>query len=447
MKWICYFACSAILLASIKLAGGADQPVVPDNALDWQPKPYPEATLHPRIVFLQPQRQWERMDIWVPKTPANGKLPCVVAVFGGGYGDKAGGFINDARPLLSRGFVVAAPDYALKTDAPVPLCAWDVANAIRFLRAHADKYRIDPERIGVWGWSAGGWIAQDLCYTGPQRIVHAPHNIGREKVSRWFPMLEPRPLYPEQSVRVQAVVSDWGAGKLWDRRDMAAQPWLSADDPPLFTCYNGDYGKDVVNPVMLLRKLGVPASAVYGIEGSTHVPKLTTPGVKEDGSQTTWGESTYEFFERQLKAKDVATAPEMIPHGGPIAGPIDVRLLSVHPTGSIHYTLDGSLPGNESRRYKGPVTVEPGQTLRAIVFREGLKPSRVTTGIFANGPQNDPLSKQLHGTFKHKLASSCACRFRPSMPRRRTGSSAARRASSTVSSMASGSTRRGTSPG
>jgi acetyl esterase/lipase len=156
-----------------------DEPVFPERAKEWSPRTYPEAVLHPRIAFLEPAREWERMDIWVPKQPADGKLPCVIAVYGGGYGDKMGGFINDVRPLLARGFVIAAPDYALQTNTPVPLCAWDLAQAIRWLRAHAAEYRIDPERIGIWGWSAGGWIAQDLCYAGPQRIVHQLQSDGR----------------------------------------------------------------------------------------------------------------------------------------------------------------------------------------------------------------------------------------------------------------------------
>ena len=326
------------------------------------------------------------MDVWVPKTPASGKLPCVVVVYGGGYGDKSGGFIKDARPLLKRGFVIAAPDYALKTDAPVPLCSWDIANAIRYLRANAKKYRIDPERIGIWGWSAGGWIAQDLCYAGPRRIVHSPRKINRKKISRWFPMLQPRPQHPEQSVRVQAVVTDWGAGKLWDKRRKTPKPWLSPDDPPLFTCYNGAYSADVVNPVMLLRKRGVPSFAVYGIVGNTHVPKLKTAAVREDGRKTTWGEAIYEFFERRLKHIETATAPEMLPHGGAIDGPTKVRLLTVHPTGSIHYTLDGSEPSAESPSYSIPVVVKPGQTLRAICVRKGLKSSRITTGEYVKGP-------------------------------------------------------------
>lgn len=391
-----------LLMLLAALASAADQRVLPERALAWQPRVYDEATLHAGIAYLQPEREWERMDVWVPKSPAEGPLPCVVAVFGGGYGDKMGGFINDARPLLSRGFVIAAPDYALQTDAAVPLCAWDVANAIRFLRAHADKYRIDPERIGIWGWSAGGWIAQDLCFTGPERIVHTPAKIDNKKVSRWFPMLEPRPQYVEHSVRVQAVVSDWGAGKLWERRDKTPRPWLSADDPPLFTCYNGEYRDDLINPVMLLRKLGIPSSAVYGIEGGTHVPNLKTDAVHEDGRPTTWGEAIYEFIENQLKTVDTATAPEMLPHGGAIDGPTEVRLLTVHPNGSIHYTLDGSPPGESSPRYNKPVTVKSGQTLRAVALTPGLKPSRVTTGAFVSGPKR-PLIKTTQRAYELDL--------------------------------------------
>ena len=381
MTWVLL---SVLSIGTVPLR--AEERVEPASALAWKPKAYPEATLHPRIAFLQPQRAWERMDVWVPNEPAEGKLPCIIAIYGGGYGDKSGGFINDVRPLLSRGFVIAAPDYALQTDAPVPLCSWDVACAIRHLRANAEKYRIDPERIGVWGWSAGGWIAQDLCYAGPQRVVHSQTKIGNEKVSRWLPMIEPRPVHAEQSIRVQAVVSDWGAQKLWNKRTLAPQPWLSADDPPLFTCYNEAYQDDLVNPVMLLRKLGIPSSGVYGVKGNTHVPDIKTPAMLESGAATTWGDSIYDFFESQVKNIDTATAPELIPHGGPIAGPTAVRMLTVHPTGEIRYTLDGTSPDRSSPRYDKPVTVKPGQTLRAVAFREGLKPSRIATGTFVEGP-------------------------------------------------------------
>ncbi|NQT92540.1 MAG: chitobiase/beta-hexosaminidase C-terminal domain-containing protein, partial [Lentisphaerae bacterium] len=154
---------------------------------------------------------------------------------------------------------------------------------------------------------------------------------------------------------------------------------------PLFTCYNGAVTDETVNPVTLLKKLGVPARGVYGMVGNTHVPKLTGECVTEDGTKTTWGESIYAWLDQALKNIDTATAPEMIPHGGPIAKETAVRLLTVHAMGSIHTTLDGSVPSKASARYDGPVTVKPGDTLKAIVVRPGLKPSRVATGIFQQG--------------------------------------------------------------
>ena len=324
-----------LLLAGSASAGQLR--LLPEKALRWKPPTFEEADLHPRILFLKPE--WERMDVWVPKG-GEGPLPCVVIIYGGGYGEKNMP-IKDWRPLLKRGFVVAAPDYSLGSATPVPLCSWDVANAIRFLRANAKAYRIDPERIGIWGWSAGGWIAQDLCYAGPERLVRAAmKGLDRKKTHVLLPMLEPRPQYPEQSVRGQVVVSDWGAGKPWDRRKKTPVAWLTADDPPLFTCYSGELTDETVNPVTLLKKLGVPAKGVYGMGKSTHVPDLRTPCVTEDGTKTTWGESIYAFLDAVLKQIDRATAPEMIPHRGLIAGETSGRADGAD-------VLEFALPRNE----------------------------------------------------------------------------------------------------
>jgi hypothetical protein len=364
----------------------SDQPLRPEKALAWKPPEFPIADLHPRIPFLDPAREWERMDVWVPKTPDTGRLPCVVVIYGGGYGEKNMP-VKDWRPLLDRGYVVAAPDYALQSRTPVPLCAWDIACAIRHLRTNAEKYRIDPERIGVWGWSAGGWIVQDLFYAGPRRLVSAKWRVdGNRKEEGLFPMLQPGMRLPGPSIRVQAVVSDWGAGKLWDRRTQAPVPWLTPDDPPLLTCYPGERNAATVNPVVLLQRLGIPARGMYGFTKNTHVPDLKTPCTDEEGKPTTWGESIYDYFDATLKAMNTATAPEMIPHGGFIAAGTSVHLLTVHPEGTIHYTLDGSDPDKTSARYDAPLRVQAGDCLKAVVLRPGWKPSRITTGRFRAGP-------------------------------------------------------------
>jgi len=202
---------SIITTFLLPLAGASAAAPAADTPLrhrghDYKPRPRADCRNFLRAPFLQPQRDWERIDIHVPKAAGKGPLPCVVLLYGGGYGDKVLPFAQ-AEPLLARGFVLAVPDYALGTGNPVPLCAWDAGNAIRFLRANAGTYDIDPKRIGVLGWSAGGWIAQDLCYSDSSRLVESRAKRGGSK--GLIPAIEPHPLYAEQSVRVEAVVSDW----------------------------------------------------------------------------------------------------------------------------------------------------------------------------------------------------------------------------------------------
>jgi acetyl esterase/lipase len=85
-------------------------------------------------------------------------MPVVVWIHGGAWegGSKAA---SPAVPLASRGFVVASIGYRLSQAAPFPAQIQDVKAAIRWLRGHASDYRIDPDRIGVWGISAGGHLA------------------------------------------------------------------------------------------------------------------------------------------------------------------------------------------------------------------------------------------------------------------------------------------------
>jgi hypothetical protein len=85
------------------------------------------------VPFLRPERDWERIDIYVPRDPPSGRLPCVVLFYGGGWGGKVmGGVAGEIEPLLEKGYVVAVPDYVLGASNPVPLAVWDGAEAIRF---------------------------------------------------------------------------------------------------------------------------------------------------------------------------------------------------------------------------------------------------------------------------------------------------------------------------
>lgn len=105
-----------------------------------------------------------RMTLLVPRN-ADPK-PAILYVPGGGFTSAAHRkFIEMRLALAQAGFVVAAAEYRVVPDVfPAPL--EDGKAAVRYLRSHADEYGIDPDRIGVLGDSAGGWLAQMLAMTG-----------------------------------------------------------------------------------------------------------------------------------------------------------------------------------------------------------------------------------------------------------------------------------------
>lgn len=98
------------------------------------------------------------MDIYRPQEPW-GALPAVVCIHGGGWakGNRSS-HEKVAQALAARGYVAATISYRLSGEAPFPAAIHDCKAAVRFLRANADRYGIDPDRIGAVGLSAGGHL-------------------------------------------------------------------------------------------------------------------------------------------------------------------------------------------------------------------------------------------------------------------------------------------------
>ncbi len=104
------------------------------------------------------------MDIYRPADP--GAHPAVVLVHGGGF--RAGtrqSYSKMAQRLAEHGYVAATVTYRLAPQFPFPAAVHDVKAAVRFLRANAAQYHVDPERIGAMGGSAGGHLALFLGLT------------------------------------------------------------------------------------------------------------------------------------------------------------------------------------------------------------------------------------------------------------------------------------------
>ena len=106
------------------------------------------------------------MDIYRPKG-AWGELPAIVCIHGGGWAK--GSRVNHAKvaqALAARGYVAATISYRLSGEAPFPAQIHDCKAAVRYLRANAGEYGIDPDRIGAIGHSAGGHLTALLAATG-----------------------------------------------------------------------------------------------------------------------------------------------------------------------------------------------------------------------------------------------------------------------------------------
>jgi acetyl esterase/lipase len=104
-----------------------------------------------------------KLDAFTPD--GTGPFPAVILVHGGGWtaGDKSGGpkkgyMVPMQEPLSRAGFAWFTINYRLAPAHQYPACIEDVETAIRWVKAHAAEYHVDPKRIALSGESAGGHL-------------------------------------------------------------------------------------------------------------------------------------------------------------------------------------------------------------------------------------------------------------------------------------------------
>ncbi|HLK57325.1 MAG TPA: alpha/beta hydrolase [Chthonomonadaceae bacterium] len=144
------------------------------------------------IEFANPDNQHLKLDMARP-AEGNGPFPAIVCIHGGGFrgGDRQG-YDGLIKALAEHGYVAVTVTYRLAPKYPFPAAIYDVKASVRWLRANAAKYHIDPERIGTTGGSAGGHLALFLGVTGDVKAFEGDEgNL-------------------DQSSRVQCVVSYFG---------------------------------------------------------------------------------------------------------------------------------------------------------------------------------------------------------------------------------------------
>ena len=142
-----------------------------------QQKPPQGAEVFRNMQYVPNGHERHKLDIYLPKQQgAPRPLPLIVWVHGGAW--RAGS--KDKCPatrFLDQGFVVASINYRLSQHAIFPAQIIDCKAAIRYLRANAKTWHIDPDRIGVWGSSAGGHLVALLGTTGGVKKFNKGPNL------------------------------------------------------------------------------------------------------------------------------------------------------------------------------------------------------------------------------------------------------------------------------
>lgn len=282
-----------VLCLSSLLAQGQPRTRLPDGAKALTDVPY-----------VKDGHKAQVLDLYLPPNPAK-PLPLIVWVHGGAW--SAGSKSQcPAVQFVAKGYAVASVEYRLSQVATFPAQIHDCKAAIRFLRANAKQYNLDPDRFAAWGSSAGGHLVALLGTSGDVKEIEG--DLGEHK---------------DVSSRVQAVV-DWfgptdltqmGKGPRIDHdspnspesrllggvpaqmkeKAAAANPitHVSKDDPP-FLIAHGDKD-DLVPPSQskllyeALQKAGVTATLNI-IEGAGH--GFRTPEATKQAEA---------FFEKHLK--------------------------------------------------------------------------------------------------------------------------------------------------
>ncbi len=242
------------------------------------------------VPYCSPDGQPQKMDIYFPSS--GGPWPVFLYVHGGGWdkGDKAEG--AGWKSLNGQGYLVVSVNYRLAAyNVKFPTMIEDVKCAVRYLRAHAGEYNLDPKRIGALGVSAGGHLVA-LLGTSDK---NAGWDVGE---------------YLDQSSQVQAVVAEavfsdfsltlpnsmqmavyFAFGDFPGTAspiDTAASPvtYVTPDDPP-FLIIHGE--KDGYAPVeqaetldARLKAAGVPSKLVivqngqHGLTSANEEPTVPT---------------------------------------------------------------------------------------------------------------------------------------------------------------------------
>lgn len=209
--------------------------------------PIPDGVTFTRdIEFSNPDNQHLQVNLAQPK--GDGPFPAIVCIHGGGFrAGKRESYDKLCLTLAQHGYVAITVTYRLAPAYPFPAAVLDCKTAVRWLRANAAKYHVDPKRIGTTGGSAGGHLVQFLGVTeGVKQFDQGEHL--------------------DQSSAVQCVVNYYGPSDLTKSYGASVD---AAEVLPLF--FGGDLSTKrrehiVGSPLYWANPLAAPTLIVHGTD-------------------------------------------------------------------------------------------------------------------------------------------------------------------------------------
>lgn len=257
------------------------------------------------VTFARYGDRTLELDIFRPKNSPR-RLPAIVCIHGGGW--RKGARINHrkvAQALAAKGYVTASIDYRLSGEAIFPAHIHDCKAAVRFLRANADQYGIDPDHIGAIGHSAGGHLAALLATSND--VVELEGDGGHQGMSSTIqaavPMGGQTDFMSERNRQKSATAEIWQQFLGGSQADVPATYRLASplthldrNDPPLWLI-TGEKDDPSTRAESLRRKMeefGIPSGLTI-IKDAPH--PFTVKQVWFDQMM----DAAVPFFDRTLK--------------------------------------------------------------------------------------------------------------------------------------------------
>ncbi len=289
------FAHSAVCVLSVLLLSHAvaAPPAVPEGVV-----------FEEGIEFANPDNQHLQLNLARPKE-GSGPFPAIVCIHGGGFrAGKRESYDKLCVTLAQHGYVAVTVTYRLAPAYQFPAAVQDCKAAVRWMRANAGKYHVDPARIGMTGGSAGGHLAQFLGVTMGVKQFEGEGNLDQSSdvscVVNYYGPSDFTKSY-EKSVDAAEVLPLFFGGNLETKRreHIIGSPlyWVTPFAAPTL-CVQGTEDDHVAHEqaVWMVDKLKASAveAELLSIEGAGHGFKKPEDAARAEAAMMA-------FFDKHLK--------------------------------------------------------------------------------------------------------------------------------------------------